>query len=141
MVEKIKEKVKKAKHIDEKKKSVILEKIEEYDLGFFTVQADNIVFRKKKQIEITEKIVKQKQTLNKKLENILKKEQKRYDLTAAHEVDDKKVLKPRTKKPHLSSTKPKLAIIFDDVSTKSQVKAIKSLNLKLFHILIQQIVN
>ena len=30
MIEKIKEKVKKAKHIDEKKKSVILEKIEEW---------------------------------------------------------------------------------------------------------------
>jgi undecaprenyl pyrophosphate synthase len=30
MVEKIKEKVKKAKHIDEEKKSVILEKIEEW---------------------------------------------------------------------------------------------------------------
>ena len=30
MIEKIKERVKKAKHIDEKKKSVILEKIEEW---------------------------------------------------------------------------------------------------------------
>jgi len=30
MIEKIKDKVKKAKHIDEKKKSVILEKIEEW---------------------------------------------------------------------------------------------------------------
>jgi len=30
MVEKIKEKVKKAKHIDEEKKSIILEKIEEW---------------------------------------------------------------------------------------------------------------
>jgi hypothetical protein len=37
-----------------------LKDVEEYDLGFFTIQKDNIVFKKKKEIQITEKIVKQK---------------------------------------------------------------------------------
>jgi len=37
-----------------------LENIEENDLGYFTVKKDNIIFKKKKIIEITEKIVKQK---------------------------------------------------------------------------------
>lgn len=98
-------------------------------------EIDSKLAQKEKQtkeaLDKLEKVVKQKQNLNKKLENILKKEQKKYDVTAAHEIEDKKALEPRIKKPHLSSTKPKLAIIFDDVSTKSQVKAIKSLNLKV----------
>ncbi len=80
-----------------------------------------------------EKEVKQKQSLNKKLEQLLKKEsKKRYDITARHETDDKKVLQP-IHKPKASATgkKPKLAIIFDDVSFASQIKAIKALNMKV----------
>jgi hypothetical protein len=37
-----------------------LENIEEYDLGFFTAKENDIIFKKKKQIDVTEKVVKQK---------------------------------------------------------------------------------
>ena len=37
-----------------------LEKIEEHDLGFFTIEKDNIIFKQNKHIETTEKIVRQK---------------------------------------------------------------------------------
>jgi len=62
---------------------------------------------------------------------ILKQERKReYDVTAAHETQDLHVLKPPKKKPLTHQTKKaKLAIIFDDVSFPSQVRAIKSLGL------------
>ncbi len=76
--------------------------------------------------------IKQKESLNKKLEKILKKERrKKYDVTAAHEIEDKKVLKPVKKEKTFSTKYPKLAIIFDDVSFPSQVKAIKSLGFKV----------
>ena len=77
-----------------------------------------------------ERTVKQKKNLNKKLEEILKKEQK-YDVTAAHETQEPSVLKPRVKKPEKHPThNARLAIIFDDVSFPSQVRAIKSLGIK-----------
>jgi hypothetical protein len=37
-----------------------LENIEEYDLGFFTIKENDIIFTKKKQIDVTEKVVRQK---------------------------------------------------------------------------------
>jgi hypothetical protein len=37
-----------------------LENIEEYDLGFFIAKENEIIFKKKKQINVTEKVVKQK---------------------------------------------------------------------------------
>ncbi|NPA66144.1 MAG: divergent polysaccharide deacetylase family protein, partial [Epsilonproteobacteria bacterium] len=57
----------------------------------------------------------------------------KYDITAAHEIEDKKALQPLERKQHPKHHKkyPKLAIIFDDVSFPSQVKEIKKLNLKV----------
>ncbi len=78
------------------------------------------------------KTIEQKESLGKKLANILKEEhRKKYDITAAHETQDKRVLRPREKKAlQKKSHKAKLAIIFDDVSFPSHVRAIKSLGIK-----------
>ncbi len=64
---------------------------------------------------------------------IIKKKEKQYDITAAHEIEDKKALQPLPRKQQLRSTRhyPKLAIIFDDVSFGYQVKEIKALGLKV----------
>ena len=75
-----------------------------------------------------------KKNLHKKLEAVLKKERvKTYDITAKHEVEDNRVLSPLQKEttPKHKGKRPKLAIIFDDVSFPSQVKAIKSLHMKV----------
>ena len=86
--------------------------------------------QRKEALDRLERTVKQKKNLNKKLEEILKKEQN-YDVTAAHETQEKEVLRPRVKKPQRQTVhKAKLAIIFDDVSFPYQVKAIKSLGIK-----------
>lgn len=67
-----------------------LEKIEKYDIGFFTVQKDNIVFKKKKQIEHTEKIVKQKIRVGQSsFRNNLLKSLKKCPIT---QIDEKKLL-------------------------------------------------
>jgi polysaccharide deacetylase 2 family uncharacterized protein YibQ len=90
-------------------------------------------FQTKQAVDKLERAIKEKDKLSKELKKVLKNETKKYDITAAHEVEDKKVLKPiekKVKKP-IYNNKPKLAIIFDDVSFGYQVKAIKSLNLNI----------
>ena len=62
------------------------------------------------------------------LKSILKEERKK-DVTAAHEVSDSEVLKPIKHKTKLHTKKPKIAIIFDDVSFAYQVRDIKSLHI------------
>lgn len=68
-------------------------------------------------------------------QNIEKNETKeivKKDEGASHEIDSSiKVLEPIKKIKHKNSTTPKLAIVIDDVSTKSQVDAIKKLGLNL----------
>ena len=88
--------------------------------------------QKKEALTKLQKVVTQKNSLNKKLEYILKKEQKKHDITALHEVEDKRVFKQRrVRVVHTNVKKPKLAIIFDDVSFDSHVKAIKALGLRV----------
>ena len=86
-------------------------------------------------IKKLEKSAKEKKvtTVNKRLQEVLKKETKLYT-SASHEFDDTALAKPpkmAKRKVKLSPVKPKLAIIIDDVGTKSQVNAIKSLNIPL----------
>jgi len=72
-------------------------------------------------------------SVNKRLKEVLKKEKKQY-VSASHELDDASLVNPPKKpvrKKKISVNKPKLAIIIDDVGTKSQVSAIKSLRLPL----------
>lgn len=78
-----------------------LENIEEYDLGFFTVQKDNIVFKKKKQIKITEKIVKQKIRIGQSsFRNDLLKSLKKCPIT---QINEKRLLIASHIKPWIHS--------------------------------------
>jgi len=73
-------------------------------------------------------------SVNKRLQEVLKKEVKQTYVSASHELDDKiSAMAPEavTRPIVLSSSKPKLAIIIDDVGRLSQVKAINSLHLTL----------
>ncbi|MEA2091207.1 MAG: divergent polysaccharide deacetylase family protein, partial [Campylobacterota bacterium] len=76
---------------------------------------------------------KDKTSVNNRLKEVLKKESKTHS-AAAHEYENATSLKPpkRVKREFKRiSSKPKLAIIIDDVSVKSHVKAIKSLGIPL----------
>ncbi|MCF6331119.1 MAG: divergent polysaccharide deacetylase family protein [Sulfurimonas sp.] len=91
----------------------------------------NITLNQQKKEKVSTKT--QPKNINDRLKDILKQTPKNA-IDASHEYEDLSLEKPplRTKKEsNTSSSKPKLAIIFDDVSVKSQVKAIKSLNLPL----------
>jgi len=87
-----------------------------------------------------------KETVNKRLKEVLKKEAKRdkkeevikkvksyagssHEYSSSRAGEAPKRVKRESKV--LTSTKPKLAIIIDDVSVRSHIKAIKSLNLPL----------
>lgn len=78
-----------------------------------------------------------KQDVSQRLKEVLKKEVKkepRNYISASHEFDGssvEKIPEMLQRKRVVTSTKPKLAIIIDDVGTRSQVKAIKSLHLPL----------
>ncbi|MBN2783120.1 MAG: divergent polysaccharide deacetylase family protein [Campylobacterales bacterium] len=83
-----------------------------------------------------EEIIKKEDDIRDRLKEILKKPSKDY-AGAAHEYDGdevadiKNIDKIIEKKPHITSSKPKLAIIIDDVSIKKHVEAIKSLKIPL----------
>ena len=112
-----------------------------YYLGFEDGQKESSKktnIEKEKRLALLKKIEKtaeekKKITVNKRLKEVLKKEIKHY-VSASHEFDDTALAKPpkmAKRKVKLSPAKPKLAIIIDDVGTKSQVNAIKSLNMAL----------
>jgi len=87
---------------------------------------ENIKVKKKKEKSVSDRLKKVlKKTENKKVTNPL-----RY-LSASHEIDS--AVEPKAIKRGVIRVngKPKLAIIIDDVSVASHVKAIKSLNLNL----------
>jgi hypothetical protein len=84
-----------------------------------------------------EKVVKKKEKkvkdVNSRLQEVLKKETKQY-ISASHELDEKSLAsipKMIHREKKIDSSKPRLAIIIDDVGTASQVRAIKSLGLDL----------
>ncbi len=101
-----------------------------YHFGYDDGQK-NIISKQQKKEKVTTKT--QSKTVNDRLKEVLKQTPKN-DIDASHEYVDSSLAKPplrAIKANNISSLKPKLAIIFDDVSVKSQVKAIKSLNLPL----------
>ena len=72
-------------------------------------------------------------TVKKRLEEVLQKEQPKY-ISAAHEIEDEKLANPPKvpqKKRVVYKSKPKLAIIIDDVQTARDVRAIKALHIPL----------
>ncbi|WP_304546182.1 divergent polysaccharide deacetylase family protein [Sulfurimonas microaerophilic] len=84
-----------------------------------------------KKLEKTAKI--EKQDVTKRLQEVLKKESKSYT-SASHEIEDTTLVNPPKKvveKRVVTTHKPELTIIIDDVSTASQVRAIKSLQIPL----------
>jgi len=93
----------------------------------------NIVKKLEKKVPKITSLHKEK-NINKRLKEVLKKEKKKKEyISASHELDDNTVKdepKPLPAKKHLFH-KPRLAIIIDDVGSKSQIKAIKSLHLPL----------
>ncbi|QOP41851.1 divergent polysaccharide deacetylase family protein [Sulfurimonas marina] len=91
----------------------------------------------KKQKELLKKLEKtakiEKQDVTKRLQEVLKKESKSYT-SASHEIEDTTLVNPPKKTPEkrvVTTNKPELTIIIDDVSTASQVRAIKSLKIPL----------
>lgn len=85
-----------------------------------------------KKLETTTK-QEEKKSVNKRLKEVLKKETKEYT-SASHELDDEALIKePENIKREIKHfvSKAKLAIIIDDVSSSSHVRAIKSLSLPL----------
>ncbi len=79
------------------------------------------------------KSIKSEESVNKRLKKVLKKDVKVY-ANATHEYKDETVKKPPKRVDRvvkISSSKPKLAIIIDDICIKSHIKAIKSLGLPI----------
>ena len=103
---------------------------------YFGIQdaKEGISHQQKQQANRTKTHLKTRETtVKKRLKEVLQKENEKY-ISAAHEIDDEKLLTPPKavlKKRIIYSNKPKLAIIIDDVQTARQVKAIKSLHLPL----------
>ncbi|MBN2816253.1 MAG: divergent polysaccharide deacetylase family protein [Campylobacterales bacterium] len=107
--ESVKEEFAKSENLEKQKRLAVLKKLEESS--------------QKKEEPLS---------VNKRLQEVLKKESKEY-ISASHEIDDiaPENLQEQKRTSVKLVTKPKLAIIIDDVGTKSQVKAIKSLQLPL----------
>ena len=112
-----------------------------YYFGYEDAQIDmqtKVQQEKKKRLSLLKKIEKKThkksaKSVSKQLHEVLQKDTSHY-LSASHELDDNSLAKPpkRIKRePKRVSTKPKLAIIIDDISTKHHVNAVKGLSLPL----------
>lgn len=96
------------------------------------------IFQKQQKLLMLKKsekvaLKKEKSNVNNRLKEVLKKDNK-YQINASHEYDDPSLEKPHeraVRKIKVSPSKPKLAIIIDDMSVRSQVNAVKSLGLHL----------
>jgi polysaccharide deacetylase 2 family uncharacterized protein YibQ len=114
-----------------------------YYLGFNDAQAQakkQNTLKEKKRLAVLKKledVAINNKSVNKRLQEVLREtpvKKKEQTLDATHEYDVNKLAKPpvREKLKIIGShEKPKLAIILDDVSVRSQVEAIKKLNLPL----------
>lgn len=82
---------------------------------------------------------KEKDSVNNRLKDVLKKrktesienQEAQKQIGSSHEYDSASLPNPPAREVVLTSSKPKLAIILDDVSVKSHINAIKSLNLPI----------
>jgi len=95
-------------------------------------QTHQVVEQKKLKLPNKSELAK-KESVSSRLKEVLQKESGNYN-SAAHEIDDERLANPATvksKKRIVYHNKPKLAIIIDDVTTASQVRAIKSLHIPL----------
>lgn len=112
-----------------------------YYFGYSDAKEDISLKEKKKELErlaILKKLEtlsspSEKKSVNDRLKEVLKKKDK-HSLGASHEYDATSLAKPPVRIKRDIKTigdKPKLAIILDDVSVRSQVEAIKGLRLPL----------
>jgi len=107
-----------------------------YYVGFSDgkIKAKKIYTKKVNQQKTHKKSLdKHKASVSKRLKSVLKKDTKQY-ISASHEIDGNNlahVPKMANRKKVITTHKARLAIIIDDVGTKSQVEAIKSLKLPL----------
>ena len=108
-----------------------------YYVGFNDAQAQTkkqLSQKEKKRLALLKKLdeanVKEgTKSVNERLKEVLKNVQ---NIDATHEYDSDELAKPPVRKKIIATTqKPKLAIILDDVSVRTQVDAIKNLNLPL----------
>ncbi len=76
--------------------------------------------------------IKEKSSINIRLKEVLKKEPKQY-VSASHELDTPSATPPKREKRAVkkAATRPKLAIIIDDISTTSHINAVSSLSLPI----------
>jgi len=106
-----------------------------YYIGYSNAEEKDHAINKqqKHSHNIPNKPIYKEKSVNSRLKEVLKKETKTYT-TASHEIDNEALANPPKvpfEKEKIYCTKPKLAIIIDDVQTASQVRAIKSLKLPL----------
>ena len=147
-----KEEISKKIKDDEKKRLTMLERLEKASIKNISVnkRLQEVLKKEDKELKRQERLKKeaelkklQKLKKQKALEKkrVLEKKQalkkvskKNYINTAIHEYEDtKSIIPPPSPKRAIikSYSKPKLAIIIDDISTKSHVKAIKKLHIPL----------
>lgn len=111
-----------------------------YYVGYAQANKETLAQKKndeRKRLELIKKLEqatkeKEHKSVNARLKEVLKKSAKEEEVGAMHEYADVSKEEPPVspKREFIKvSKKPKLAIIFDDVSFRSQVNAIKSLNL------------
>jgi len=106
-----------------------------YYMGYSTAEKKLAKGEKEQRVKRLPEVKKASSTapvsVEKRLKEVLKKETKRYT-SASHEISDDSLANPPkkpTKPLRVVTSKPKLAIIIDDVSTARQVKAIHNLHL------------
>ena len=112
-----------------------------YYVGYGDAKEDLLFKQKKKEsqrLAILKKLENvssgvRSKSVNDRLKEVLKKEPK-VSIGAAHEIDSKSLAKPpkrHKRKTKVVGHKPRLAIIMDDMSVRSQVEAVKGLHLAL----------
>jgi len=108
-----------------------------YYIGYDSAQKKELQNNKIEKLQhsqhtILKKSLQEKKSVKSRLKEVLKKETKSYT-TASHEIDSEALVNPpkpiAIPKTRVNNLKPKLAIIIDDVSTRAQIKAIKSLHI------------
>jgi len=104
-------------------------------IGYYFGYSDgNSKVIKNERKKVQKILPKKQKSVNKRLQEVLKKEVHHEYISADHELDFKKsapIPKAAKKPTILATTKPKLAIVIDDVSTQKQVKEINGLGLVL----------
>ena len=115
-----------------------------YYIGYEASKKD-MAKQEKKRLSVIKKLEetaakKEKESVSERLKDVLKKrksetiqESKKVsaDIGSSHEYDIESLPKPPKREIKITSEKPKLAIILDDVSVRSHVEAIKSLNMPI----------